>query len=90
MRDQADYNNNGAAACRWVLEVGFTFDLDSVIQWQQVLTGSVLLEPRTSSFAAELAGAEGLAHGLAHLLSCPGLAGPTHSWYSSLPPLAFH
>ena len=57
---------------------------NSVIQWRRLMIGSVLLEPGLTSFEAELAGTEGLVHGLAYLFSCPALAGPTHGWFFSL------
>lgn len=83
VRDQVNFASNGVAACGWVIEIGFSHNLNSVVQWQQVMSGSILLKPGISSFEAELAGAEGLAHGLAHLLSTPGLSGPTEHWFSS-------
>ena len=73
VRDQAHWSTNGAAACGWLVEGGGSFVTDSVVQWRPLATGSILLEPGISSFEAELAGAEGLVHCLAHLFSLPGL-----------------
>merc|ERR1711924_411639 len=53
-------------------------------QCQRLLTGSLELAPGTSSFEAELAGAEGLVHGLAVLFSIAGIEGAPCDWYSTL------
>ena len=50
---------NGVAACGWVVQGGFAFGSNSVVQWTTLLTGSILLSPGISSFEAEPEGIEG-------------------------------
>ena len=63
--------------------VAFSFSPAKGLLWQPLLRGRVLLPPGTTSFEAELAGAEALAHSLAFFFSLPGLTGQTQEWFAS-------
>ena len=46
VRNQCDWNNSGEAACGWLIQRGFSFNITSVIQWEP----SVVTRMRFSRF----------------------------------------
>ena len=77
VRNQSEWDVNGVAAWGWLMGGGFICGFESTIHWVTLLSsllhGSVWFGSGRIPFEAELAGARGLAHGICHLVSCPGL-----------------